>query len=59
MHFNSNDEKHTFIINLILTCKKIEIKSIINHYLKISELISKVIKQQEYSKLKIGWIISS
>jgi len=53
MLFNSNDEKHTFIINLILTCKKIEIKSIINHYLKISELISKVIKQQEYSKLKI------
>ena len=56
IRFNTNDEKHIFIVNVISKCRKIEIKSVLNMYLRISDLLHLIIKQQDYSKLKIQLI---
>jgi len=51
--FNTNDEKHKYIIELISECKKLEINTIIKMYLKLLNLLNLIIKEQEYKYLKI------
>jgi len=51
--FNTNDEKHKYIIELILKCKKIEIITITKMYLKLLKLLNLIIAEQEYKYLKI------
>lgn len=51
--FNSNDEKHNYIMKLISKCKKIEINTIIKMYLKLSKLLNLIISEQKYNYLKI------
>ena len=51
--FNTNNEKHKYIIDLISKCKKIEIITITKMYLKLLNLLNLIIKEQEYKYLKI------
>ena len=51
--FNTNDEKHKYIIELISKCKKIEIITITKMYSKLLNLLNLIIKEQQYKYLKI------
>jgi len=51
--FNSNEEKHKFICNLIDKSKKIEIKEVKKIILKTLDLLNRIIKDQGYNLLKI------
>ena len=51
--FNTNDEKHKYIIDLISRCKKIEIITIKKMYLKLLNLLNLILSEQEYKYLKI------
>jgi hypothetical protein len=53
MKFSSSDEKHKYVMSMIKKCKKVKINDIKTHYLNMLNLIQKIVKEQEYSKVKI------
>lgn len=51
--FNTNEEKHKYVMQLISECRKIEIITITKMYLKLLNLLNLILSEQEYKYLKI------
>ena len=53
IQFNTNNEKHKYIMNLISKCRKIKIITIRKMYLNLLKILNLIISEQKYNYLKI------
>jgi hypothetical protein len=53
IQFNTNNEKHKYIMQLIYDCRKLKIITIKKMYFKLLNLLNLIIKEQDYKHLKI------
>ena len=53
IQFKTSEEKYKFVIKTIEQCKKVKLVDLQNFYIKLLNLIHKILKEQDYSKMKI------